>query len=111
MLAASFSNFPTYHSYPLLRLEVLISPAGLAVIAALFGLLHAGASQFWALLDGLAGVYGGQPEQRIRYCSGLAALALAFARLARDISLHAILAIISGVVLLEPDRAVGKPRR
>jgi hypothetical protein len=100
MLAASFSNFLNYHSYPLLRLEVLMVLAGLAVIAVLFGLLHAGASQFGrALLDGLLAFMAVNLNSESIIAAGLAALVFAFARLARDISLHAILAIISGVVL------------
>lgn len=101
MLAASFTNFLNYHSYPSLRPEVLMVLAGLATIAALFGLLHAGASQFGrALLDGMLAFMAVDLNSESVIAAGMAALVFAFARLARDISLHAILAIVSGVVLL-----------
>lgn len=100
VLAASFANFLNYHSYPMVRLEVLLVLAGLAVAAALFGLLHAGASQFGrALLDGLLAFIAVNLNSDSVIAAGLAASIFAFARLARDISLHAILAIVSGVVL------------
>ena len=100
VLAASFANFLNYHSYPLLRPEVLMVLAGLAAAALLFGLLHAGASQFGkALLDGLLVFVAVNLNSDSVLAAGVAALVFAFARLARDISLHPILAIVSAVVL------------
>jgi hypothetical protein len=100
VLAASFANFLHYHSYPLLRPEVLTVLAGLAAAALLFGLLHGGASQFGkALLDGLLAFLAVNLNSDSVIAAGVAALVFAFARLARNISLHPILAIVSTVVL------------
>ncbi len=100
VLTASFANFLQYHCYPMLRPEVLLVLAGLTGIALMFGLLHAGASQFGrALLDGLLVFLAINLNSDSVIAAGIAAMIVAFARLARDISLHAILAIVSGVVL------------
>lgn len=100
VLAASLANFLHYHAYPLPRPEVLMVLAGLAAGAFLFGLLHAGASQFGrALLDGLLVFVAVNLNSDSVVAAGIAALVFAFARLARDISLLPILAIVSAVVL------------
>lgn len=100
VLSGSFANFLSYHDYPALRGEVAIILALFAAIAALFAAAHRGASDFAkALLDGFLVYLAVDLNSDLVLAAAGAALAVAFLRLGRGISLLEPLAIIALVVL------------
>ena len=99
-LSASFANFLSYHGYPAFRLEVLWVWLGLALASAGFALLHARASQFGkAVLEGLLVFLVIDLNSDQLLVATLAAGAVAFLRLGRNLSVLTPLSIIGAVVL------------
>ena len=100
VLTASLVNFVQYHSYPLFRPEVAIMVAGLALVATLFGLVHAVSSQFGrALLEGFLVYVAVDLNSDHVLVAAIAAAIVAFARLGRNFSALPVIGIVASAVL------------